>query len=139
MRRRDPFQQMRNRMEEMFNSFREIEQQIPEAGSAAVPVDIEETDGKITVAADLPGVDKDQIEVAATADSLSIKASHDEEIEEEQKNYYRRERSSRHFKRTVALPAPVDPDSAEAKYENGVLTVTLEKAEGEGKKPVEVE
>lgn len=137
MRRQDPFREMRERMQEMFNSFRDLEDELPRA-EASVPVDIQEEDGKIVVTADLPGVEKDQVHVEASEDSLDISASHDREVEEEQKNYYRRERSSRRYRRKVALPATVNPDSAEAEYENGVLTVELEKSEEEGKKEVEV-
>ncbi|MDY6769250.1 MAG: Hsp20/alpha crystallin family protein [Candidatus Nanohaloarchaea archaeon] len=139
MRSQDPFQEMRKRMEDMFNSFRTLEEQFPETGAAAVPVDIEEDDGTVTVRADLPGVDSDQIDVKATNDALDIRAQHEEEVEEEQKDYYRRERSARRYQRSVALPAHVDPDSAEASYENGVLTVTLDKAEGEAARTVDVE
>ncbi|MDY6776870.1 MAG: Hsp20/alpha crystallin family protein [Candidatus Nanohaloarchaea archaeon] len=137
MRRQDPFREMRERMQEMFNSFRDLEDELPRA-EASVPVDIQEENGKIVVTADLPGVEKDQVNVEASEDSLDISASHDREVEEEQKNYYRRERSSRRYRRKVALPATVNPDSAEAEYENGVLTVELEKSEEEGKKEVEV-
>ncbi|MDY6774231.1 MAG: Hsp20/alpha crystallin family protein [Candidatus Nanohaloarchaea archaeon] len=139
MKRRDPFEQMRKRMEEMFRSFQDLETEFPETGTAVMPVDIQETDGGVTVTADLPGVDRDRIQVEASRDSVEIRAEHEEELEEEQKNFYRKERSSRKFQRTVSLPATVDPGSAEAEYENGVLTVKLEKSEKSRKKQVEVE
>lgn len=125
-------------MEDMINSFREVETQLPDMGMLSLPVDIEERGDTITVTADLPGVKKENIDVSVSEKSLEIEAGHEEEVEEEQKNYYRRERSSRRYRRTVSLPAPVDPDSAGAEYENGVLTVTLDRVEEEGRKTVEV-
>lgn len=137
MRRREPFNEVRERMEDVFNSFRDLDR-LSATGFSAFPVDVEESNGEVVVRADIPGVEREQIEVHTSQNGLEIRASHEEDVEEEQKNYYRRERRSRRFQRTVSLPAPVDPDSASAEYENGVLTVKMEKAEGDGRRQVEV-
>ncbi|MFB6265740.1 MAG: Hsp20/alpha crystallin family protein [Candidatus Nanohaloarchaea archaeon] len=126
-------------MEDMFRSFQDLESELPEAGSSTVPVDIRESDQEVVVSADLPGVEKDQIDIKATSDSLEIQARHEREVEEEQKDYYRRERSARRYHRSVALPAPVDPESAEAEYESGVLTVRLDRKEKTDEEKIEVE
>ncbi|MCJ7478633.1 MAG: Hsp20/alpha crystallin family protein [Candidatus Nanohaloarchaeota archaeon QJJ-7] len=139
MDRKDPFEQMRRTMEQVFRSLQDLETELPETRTSVVPVDIKESDGQITVTADLPGLESDRIQVEASEDSVEIHAEHEEEMEEEQKDFYRRERNSRTFHRAVSLPAPVDPETAEAEYENGVLTVDLEKSEKSGKKRVEVE
>ncbi|AAB89949.1 archaeal heat shock protein Hsp20 [Archaeoglobus fulgidus] len=74
-------------------------------------VDVIETDNEIQVIAEMPGVNKDDIELNATETTLEIRA------EGENRKYYE----------TVELPAEVDPDSAKARYNNGVLEVILKK------------
>ncbi len=135
---RDPFREMIDRMGEVF---RDLEHEFPDVdgGTGRVPVDVQETDDEVVVRADMPGVETDRIHVRADTDRLEIAADDEQEVVEEQANYTRRERSTRRFQRTVRLPAPVDPDSAEASYEDGVLTVTLQKAEGTGTRDVPVE
>jgi len=74
-------------------------------------VDVIETDTEIQVIAEMPGVNKEDIEVNATETTLEIRA------EGENRKYYE----------TVELPSEVDPDSAKARYNNGVLEVILKK------------
>lgn len=136
MKRRDPFRDTMERMERFLESFQELGRVLPE--SSKVPVDVEETGDEIVVTADLPGVEKDRIEVEATSESLNISAREERAVEEEQKNFYRKERSTRSLSRRISLPAKVDPDSAEASHENGVLTVRLQKSGKDEKKEVEV-
>lgn len=119
---RDPFQRMVDRMEDVV---RDIERRFP-PGGGHVPVDVRERDGEIVVTAELPGIEKDMIDLRVDTDSVRISASDDVEMAEENERYVRRGRSTRQLRRRVALPAPVDPDTAEASYENGVLTVTVE-------------
>ena len=97
-----------------------------------MPVDIQEEDGKIIVKADLPGVSKEDINLKADAESLEISAESSEEIREENEKYLRRERSRRSYRRTVRWPASIDPESIEADYSDGVLTVTADKEESDG-------
>lgn len=131
----DPFRRMMEGMRDAFEQVRALDQ---EFGGGSVPVDVQEDDDQVVVRADLPGVETDRIQVAAEPDRLTITARDEREVAEEQENYVRRERSSRRFRRAVTLPSPVDPDTAEASYENGVLTVTLEKAVGGEKRDVPV-
>ncbi|MCS7121574.1 MAG: Hsp20/alpha crystallin family protein [Archaeoglobaceae archaeon] len=74
-------------------------------------VDVIETDDEVQVIAEMPGISKDDIELNATEKSLEIRA----------------ESESRKYHEVVELPAEVDPDSAKAKYNNGVLEVILKK------------
>lgn len=83
---------------------------------------------EITVIADLPGCDAEDIRVQATDDQLSIAAERLEEKEVEQGNPLQRERAQA-AERTVQLPASVDVDDAEATCENGVCQVVLPKHE----------
>ncbi len=97
-------------------------------------VDVAENEKTITVTADVPGVDKKDIDLKINEGSVEIKVEKKSEAKEEKKGYYRMERSYRGFYRMMPLPAKVLPESAEAKYNNGVLEITLPKAKLE--KPV---
>lgn len=89
--------------------------------------DIIEKEGSIIVKVDLPGIEKEDIEINATPISLEIKAEKKHEIKIEKKGYYKHERSYGGFYRVIQLPSPIDPDSAEAAYKNGVLEVKFKK------------
>ena len=90
-------------------------------------VDVTEDEKEIKVEAELPGMDEKDIDIALNGDSLSIKGEKKEETEEKEKDYYRMERSYGTFTRTVPLPEEVDTEKAEARFNKGVLTVTLPK------------
>lgn len=138
-RSRDTFQRMMDRMEDMFREFDvDLDQQLPQR-AGRLPVDIEETGGQLIVCADLPGIEKDQITLQVTEDTISIDATDEREVTEEGKNYVRQERRNRRYKRRLDLPVTVDPDSADAEYKNGVLTVTIDKAGTGGKYDVDIE
>lgn len=92
-------------------------------------LDLRETDSAIQVTADLPGVDKDNIEVSVQGDRLIIRGEKRSEDERREGNYYQVERSYGSFHRQVWLPAEVNPDKVEANYKDGVLTIDLPKTE----------
>ncbi len=89
--------------------------------------DIQETENEVVLTADIPGVEKEDIEINATEDGVEIKAETRFEEDEEKEGFVRRERGYRRFYRKYALPAAVDPAKAEARYNNGVLEVKLPK------------
>ena len=102
------------------------------ASSVTTPaVDIMETDEEFIFELDLPGFTKDQIEIAAAADSLSIKAerTREEESEDDSRRFIKRERQSFKFARTFNFAKPIDPEGAEVKLSNGVLNIRLPKSE----------
>lgn len=90
-------------------------------------VNVSEDKEKVTIQAELPGVPEDAIEVIATKDSLTLRGEKKEETREEGENSLYVERSYGSFERTLALPAEVDREKADASFDNGVLTVTLPK------------
>lgn len=104
--------------------------------------DIKETDKDMIVKMDLPGVSKDQIKVKLE-DSRVLKVSGSREVDkEEQKTtpdakYYKAERQRGAFERSIKLPVPASESGIRARYENGVLTITIPKAQ-EVKKEVAV-
>ena len=82
-------------------------------------------DGNLVIRADLPGIDKDDIDVEIKENRLTIKGERKKEFEEEKDGVYRSERSYGSFRRTLPLPESVNTDEAKAIFKNGVLEVTL--------------
>lgn len=86
---------------------------------------------------EVPGVKSDQIEVSVVGDELSL-AVRREDVAQEGVTYHRRERGVGSFTRVVRLPADVDADNVAAELRNGVLTVTLPKAESAKPRKIQV-
>lgn len=89
-------------------------------------VDIEETDTAYIIHADLPGLTKEEIQLDYTDNVLSISAHQETQTEDKDKNFIRRERSSRSYKRQFLIKN-VDDANIKASFENGVLKVDLPK------------
>lgn len=91
-------------------------------------IDVQETETEYVVDAELPGVQKDQIDVSLDEGRLTITANKEENIEEKDKNYIHRERRYSSMSRSVFLADPV-ADNIKAKLADGLLTVTVPKRE----------
>ena len=102
-------------------------------------LDISETDKEITVRAEIPGVDKNELDISIADDVLTISGEKKEETEEEDGKFYRTERRFGSFRRSVALPASVNSEKVKAEYEAGVVTVRLPKAEETATRRIPVE
>lgn len=94
-----------------------------------LPIDVEENEQGYTVRADLPGIDRDDIKVNIHDDVLSISAETAAENSEDSSRALIRERRFGKFSRSLRFPVPVDGDAIAAAYDNGVLSITLPKAE----------
>ncbi len=92
-------------------------------------VDVVDREDEIVVRAELPGVEKKDLEVSMSDGTVTIKASTKHEEKEEKGDYYRCEISQGSFARTVTLPAEVDGSKAKAKFKDGLLELTLPKIE----------
>lgn len=92
-------------------------------------IDIKETQRDIRITAELPGVEKKDIEVTLEGETLRLRGEKKTELEEKTKQSYRLERSYGSFERVVPLPAPVDARKADAHIKKGVLSITLPKTE----------
>ena len=91
---------------------------------------LEEKDGDaIVVKAEIPGIDRENLEVEALGNRLVIAGTRTIKDPDKPFRYHRRERKSGDFRRVFRLPFEVNRDKATASYQNGVLTVRLEKAE----------
>jgi HSP20 family protein len=104
----------------------------------APAVDVKETADQVVVKAEVPGIDAKDINISVTGDVLTIKGEKKSEREEKEENYHLVERSYGSFSRSLVLPAAVDMDKIEAKYDKGVLTVTCPKKEEVKPKAIEI-
>ena len=118
----------------------------PLTGESSLPlerkipsVDVLERDDEITVKAELPGIEKKDLDVSLTNNSVTIKGSTSHEEKKEEANYYRCEISKGSYMRTIALPAEVDEDKARAKFKDGVLELTLPKVEKSHRRSIKVD
>lgn len=100
-----------------------------DAGLPAPAVDVTQTDQDIVVRAELPGLAPADVEVDLTEEVLTLKGEKKQERQEQGEEYERMERSYGAFTRAIALPAKVLTDQAQARFENGVLSVRLPKAQ----------
>jgi HSP20 family protein len=118
----------------------------PALGDVALPfagrmprVDVIDRDTELLVRAELPGVDKQDLEVNVTDDAVTIKATTRHEKQEEQGDYHRCEILRGAFSRSISLPADVDIDAAKANFSNGLLELTLPKLGKPAKRRIKVE
>lgn len=109
-----------------------------EPGALIPAMDLSETDGSLQVRIDLPGIEAKEIDVQVRNSHLQVTGEHKEEKEEKGKSFHRIERHSGKISRSILLPCAVDESNIDAKFQNGVLTVTLPKAEQAKSKKVEV-
>ena len=101
-------------------------------------MDVKESAEAVVVKAEVPGIDAQDINISVTGDVLTIKGEKKSEREEKEANYHLVERNYGSFSRSLKLPAAVDLDKIEAKYDKGVLTVTCPKKEAVKPKAIEI-
>jgi HSP20 family protein len=102
------------------------------------PVDFLEDGDDFVVKAELPGMDKDDINISLQDDVLTISGEKKKEEKVAEKNYYRMERSSGTFSRSFRLPTEVQSDKAQATFKEGILELRLPKSEEAKKKEVSI-
>ncbi len=102
-------------------------------------VDVIDQDKQIVVRAEVPGVDRKDLDVSVTDNTVTIKGHSEYESKEEEGAYYRREISRGAFERTVALPCEVNADKAKARFDEGVLELTLPKVQEANRRRIKVE
>lgn len=101
-------------------------------------IDLYETDDNLVLKATLPGVKPEDVDITVTGDTLVLKGEIKAEEDVKREGYYRKERRHGSFSRAISLPLLVEIDKAEALYENGILTLTMPKAEAIKPKAIKV-
>jgi HSP20 family protein len=108
-------------------------------GGAWMPaVDVLEGKDKLTVKAELPGFRREDLDVSVQDNNLVISGQRKSEEEQKDGEFYRSERFYGKFHRSISLPYSVDTTTIEAKYRDGVLTITLPKSEQAKAKQIQV-
>jgi len=102
-------------------------------------VDIVETEKEIIATAEMPGLDKNDIDINITDDKLEISAETKHEEEKKEKDYIYRERRSGNYYRSISLPASIDSSNAKASYNNGILEIKMPKSEIKKKTALKIE
>ncbi len=144
-----PFEEMEHMMDRMFEGFfprpwlrweRPRWAELPALFEGKWPhVDVIDREDEVVVRAELPGVDKNDLDVSMGDNTVTIKAATKREEKEEKGDYYRCEISHGAYARTVTLPAEVDADKAKAKFKDGLLELTLPKLEKSKRHTITVE
>jgi len=142
-----PFRELENMRREMDRLFEEFITPMrrrrwlerPEEAVISPNIDIYDAKNEIVVKAELPGVEKENIDLKITENNLTLKGEIKKEEEVKKEDCYARERSYGSFFRTIALPAEVDSPKAKATFKNGILEITLPKKEEAKPKEIKVE
>lgn len=123
--------EMNRLFEDFFSGERSLSRDFWGSGSEHLlpAVDIHETEDKLVVEAELPGLDPKEVQIRLEGNVLWITGERKRAHEEKTKSYHRVERSYGRFERQLSLPAGCDPDRIDATYRNGVLTIEVAKKE----------
>ncbi len=129
---------MRRQMERLFETYGD--RPLARAGAGVFPaVNITEDADAFYVSAELPGVNSADLDLSVTANQVTLAGERKIPEEAADARYHRREREAGRFSRAVALPGEIDSDNVKARMVDGVLTVTISKAEKAKPRPIAVQ
>lgn len=143
-----PFEEMERLFEGVFprRMLSPFRMEWPSLGEMGLPfegrmprVDVIDREHDILVRAEVPGVDKKDLDISATGNTVTLRGTTSHEEKEEREDYYRSEISRGSFSRTVALPAEIDESKAKASFKDGILELTLPKSERAKRRRITVE
>ncbi|MBS1844010.1 MAG: Hsp20/alpha crystallin family protein [Actinobacteria bacterium] len=128
-----PLTELRHRVDQMFRD-------VAENGFAGttLSMDVVRRDDAIVIRADIPGIKREDVEIAVEDGILTVSGEHEERTDEKTEHYVRRERHVGAFSRSMTLPGGVKPEDIEATVADGVLEVTIPLPKEEAKKVVEI-
>jgi HSP20 family protein len=136
----DPFFRNLDRFfsDDVFRPFGSVAREGLEASGWLPAVDIRETDDTFEFIAELPGLSKDDVNITVEDKVLSVSGERTWRDEEEKNSYHRIERAYGSFSRSFTLPNAVDAAKVAARFDNGVLTITVPKAEETKPRQIEI-
>jgi len=129
----DPFVELRRMQSEMNRLFTGFTL----AGRDFPPVNIWLGDNSVVVTGELPGVTRDEVTISLQEDVLTLEGARQPK-QQEGANWQRRERAYGSFSRAIQLPFRVDPDKVQARFNNGILEIELERLEADRPKKIEI-
>jgi HSP20 family protein len=142
---RNPFEELERFFERMSQQFEDTahvwEPDVPGFIREYEPValDMVARDDEFVVAIDMPGFEREDVDIKVTNHTLRIRGEHAEVFDDERDRFVRHERRHESVDRSIRLPGEVDPEEVTAKMTNGVLTVTLPRIEAENERKIEIE
>jgi len=134
--RGDPFieiERMRREMENRFMNFEDFFQTVPSLNTfysklyRTPSYDMKEQDGKYIITMEVPGLDKNKINIKTENGQLVVSANVSEEKDNNTTTYYQRERRTSSYRHAILLPIDVNEQSLHSEYKDGLLTITFEK------------
>jgi HSP20 family protein len=129
----DPFAELRRMQSEMnrlFSGYAPAARDFP-------PINIWLGDNRVAVTSELPGVTRDDVTISLQEDALTLEGARRPK-QEQDANWQRRERTYGSFSRAVQLPFRVDPNKVQARFNNGILEIELERLEADRPKKIEI-
>lgn len=131
------FEKLRREIDKMFEDFLPIRR---EREMVFFPkIDLYEDENEIVLKAELPGLDKKDIDITVTENEIHLKGERKEETEKKKENFYRKEICYGKFERSIPLPVEVDPEKVEAEFKEGILEIKMPKKEEAKRKVRKIE
>lgn len=135
----DPYTSLfgvKRNLDRMFGEYEDDDSSVSSFWRPAV--DIFETKDNLVLRAELPGMTKDEIKISVENNVLTLKGERHLDSEVKRENYHRIERTYGTFHRSFTLPSQVDRNRIQARFENGVLEVTMPRSEEAKTKEIEI-
>lgn len=138
----DPFREavsLRDAMNSLLQeSFVRPGQATASGGGGALPLDVSETENEFVVHASMPGIKPEDVQITVHGDTVTIRSEHKGHEEKSGQHWLLRERRFGQFQRSIGLSSPINAEKAQARFEHGVLTLTLPKAEEAKPKQIKI-
>ncbi len=129
---------LRREMDRLWEDFFGRRDILAEEATWVPAIDVSEDKENVLVRAELPGLEPKDVEISLSGDLLTIKGEKRQREEKKEENFHRIETRWGRFSRAVRIPVPVEAEKAEAKFENGVLTIRMPKKEEVKPKQIEI-
>ena len=134
---------LQNRLNSIFHDFAssngELQSESLSAGNFIPPVDIYEDANRLVLRLEAPGIPQENLQINLENQTLTVKGERKFVEDEKEENFRHIERRYGSFVRTFTVPATIETESAQANYENGVLSITFQKKEAARPKQLKIE